>query len=297
LETQIQSFLASLATQPKYSASTCSAYASDLRIFFDHLVKTLKRTPIVGDFNTLSLKQFFEAEKNEGRQLSTLLRRRAALQSFEKYLMAEGILKEGQFKDDQEMLARIMPGHSGKYLPIYLPADSVSSLFSLMEDSPRPLVKRDRALFSLLVEMGLSVSTLISVNLNDLDLRAGKIHLTGALGEDYWLPLGTAANPIECYVKEGRPELHPSPNEPALFVSQNGVRMSRQSVWQILKHWGKLANLDTALSPRVLRHTAALRLLRSGRPVSEIQVLMGHRNPLSTQALLTRLESEPHLNR
>lgn len=65
--------------------------------------------------------------------------------------------------------------------------------------------------------------------------------------------------------------------------------MTRQGVWQVLRQWGRRANLPVTLSPRLARHTAAFHLARSQRPVKEIQALLGHTNPLSTQALLRRL--------
>ncbi|RPI33570.1 MAG: hypothetical protein EHM70_05630 [Chloroflexota bacterium] len=74
-------------------------------------------------------------------------------------------------------------------------------------------------------------------------------------------------------------------------MSQVGVRMSRQSVWQVLRQRGRAANIPVMISPRLLRHTAALRLARAGRSLSEIQSFLGHSNPLSTQALLHRLEN------
>jgi integrase/recombinase XerD len=103
--------------------------------------------------------------------------------------------------------------------------------------------------------------------------------------------MGSAARIIDIYLKIGRPELNRSIDEPALFISQVGTRMSRQSAWQVLRHWGELAELPVTLSPRLLRHTAALRMTHASRPISEIQMLLGHSNPLSTQALLHRLES------
>ena len=93
-------------------------------------------------------------------------------------------------------------------------------------------------------------------------------------------------------MKEGRPELNYQINEPALFISQTGGRMSRQGVWQALRQWGQKASLPIPLSPRLLRHTAVIRMVHSGRTPAEIQVLLGHSNPLSTQALLRRLMPE-----
>ena len=144
---------------------------------------------------------------------------------------------------------------------------------------------------SLLLETGLSVADLVELDLSDLDLRAGRLHIVRVHGTDKWLPLGKSTDIVARYIREGRPELNPQPNEPALFVSQMGSRMSRQGIWQILNHWGKLADPPINISPRKVRHTAALRMSQAGRSLEEIQTLLGHSNPLSTQALLRRLKN------
>jgi integrase/recombinase XerD len=165
----------------------------------------------------------------------------------------------------------------------------IQQLETLIQTSPRPRARRDHAILTLLLETGLSVGTLIALNLTDLDLRAGKLHIRTEEGEDTWLPLSSATAVMKRYVEEGRPDLNREPNEPALFISQMNGRMSRQGIWQILRYWGRLLSPPVVLSPRLVRHTAALHMARNGRPLSEIQALLGHSNPLSTQALLRRL--------
>jgi integrase/recombinase XerD len=296
LENEISTFLKSLAAYQTYSGSTRAAYGSDLKIFVEYLKQHLQRSPLVTDFNSAEITNFFIAEKQEGRQSSTLMRRRAALLRFEKHLLTEGLLEKSQFGEGNLVLGQAggigeLRGH-----PLHLDDQEIKQLFSLLEDSHRPLNQRDRAILHLLLEMGLSVSTLIAVSLEDVDLSRGEIQLPDHQGLKHWLPLGVAASAVECYIKQARPELNPSPDETALFISQNGIRMSRQSIWMVLRHWGKAAGLEMPLSPRMLRHTAALRLARGGRNISEIQVLLGHRNPLSTQALLKRLNTlQPNL--
>jgi integrase/recombinase XerD len=96
---------------------------------------------------------------------------------------------------------------------------------------------------------------------------------------------------MERYLLEGRPELNHRADEKALFISQMDGRMSRQGIWQVLRHWGGMVKPPILLSPRLVRHTAALRMAQTGRTIAEIQSLLGHRNPLSTRALLRRLET------
>jgi integrase/recombinase XerD len=290
LEAVISAFLKSLENQLAYSESTRVAYRNDLRIFQKHLEQMLSRMPTLDDFSRESVIQFLESENRSGRSFNTLLRRRATLQRFEKFLLDTGECNESRLGDLflQDLQTQLV-SNKNKEHPVSLSEDELSRLFSIIGDNPKPLAIRDRAIFSLLLETGLSTSSLTAIDLADLDLKAGSIHIQIGAQLDCWVPMGQASELVGQYLKYGRPELNPPPEEPALFISQNGVRMSRQSVWQIFRQWGRSAGIKEALSPRILRHTAVLRMVGDGRPFQEIQALLGHTNSLSTHALLHRL--------
>ncbi|HEX9617640.1 MAG TPA: tyrosine-type recombinase/integrase [Anaerolineales bacterium] len=289
MEAQISAFLASLQTDQAYAQSTRLAYASDLRVFLDYLRASLNRSPLVDDLTARQVADFLEAENQAGRRLSTLVRRRATLRRFSSYLYQAGVLSGNVLNSDASLIDDTISSVSSERTAQCLTTTQIQQLEALIQTSPRPRARRDQAILTLLLETGLSVGTLISLNLSDLDLRAGKLHVTTETGEDTWQPLGNATASLERYINEGRPDLSHEPNEPALFISQMDGRMSRQGIWQILRYWGRLITPPVVLSPRLVRHTAALHMARKGRPLSEIQALLGHGNPLSTQALLRRL--------
>ncbi len=291
MEAHLSAYLASLEAQSKYSESTRLAYSSDLRIFFDYLRKTLQRSPKLEDLNAHHVAGFLDSERQAGRRQSTLVRRWASLRRFVEYLSQRHIIPGSALEANNHLIdyviSKVAPSRPSKYLT----DTQIKDTQAVIEASPRLRARRDQAILALLVETGLSVGTLVELNLPDLNLGAEKIHITTDAQQDLWLPLGSAAEPLKQYLNEGRPDLNPKPDERALFVSQMGGRMSRQGIWQILQHWGRKVKPPINLSPRLLRHTAALRLARSGRTLSEIQALLGHSNPLSTQALLRRLKS------
>jgi integrase/recombinase XerD len=289
MEAQISAFLASLQTDPAYSQSTRLAYGSDLRVFFDYLRSKLDRSPAVEDFNTRQVADFLQAESLAGRRLSTLVRRRATLRRFSSYLHQAGVLNGNVLESNTRLIDETISSAYSERTAQCLTTAQIQQLEALIQASPRPRARRDHSILTLLLETGLSVGALIALDLSDLDLRAGKLHVKTEAGEDTWLPLGKASPVMDRYIHEGRPDLNHEPNEPALFISQMDGRMSRQGIWQILRYWGRLLNPPVVLSPRLVRHTAALHMARKGRPLSEIQALLGHSNPLSTQALLRRL--------
>jgi len=290
MEAEILAFIANLEMQPSISRNTRSAYESDLRNFTNYMHRMLRRSPTLTDFDTQIVTSYLETEHQRGRQPNTILRHLATLRRFEIFLRQEGYLEDDSgicnFQPESSLQAI-----SGVPRPQYLTPDQIQRLWKTIGNSSRPQAKRDHAILALLLDSGLTVSTLISLNLPDLNLRTGRIYLSINTNEDFWFSLRLSVAPLEKYLKEGRPELNPKIDQSALFISQIGTRMSRQGVWQTLRHWGKVADLPIGLSPRLVRNTAVIQMALTGHSLPEIQILIGHRNALSTQALIQRMKS------
>jgi site-specific recombinase XerD len=291
MEIQVSAFLASLQAQPAYSDSTRLAYANDMRVFLTHLKKNLRRTPELADFNQVQIAGFLKFESQRGRRLNTLLRRRATLRRFHAFLSQTDNLSIELSELDWEGIDQSLAGLNPPRPVKCLTDGQISELLSVMEASPRPRARRDQAILLLLLETGLSVGALTTLNIADFDPSKGNLRVVLDDHGDRWVPLGESAEALARYLKEARPELNTHTEEQAFFISQMDGRMSRQGIWQILRHWGWRHEPPILLSPRLVRHTAALRMARADRPLQEIQSLMGHSNPLSTQALIRRLEA------
>jgi integrase/recombinase XerD len=294
MERQVRDFLDDLEAQLTYSDSTRLAYHNDLRCYLDYLELTLNRKPRLTDFNARSIAGFLDTERESGKRPSTLLRRRASLRNFANYMRRHFEDWDQRFENEAHLIDEAVAVPATSTRPHYLSEHQIQALWRVLEASKRPRSRRDQAILALLLECGLTVGSLVSLNLSDIDLKTGHLRLPSRSNRTVWVPLRDALEPIQRYLKDGRPELNYRASEPALFISQTGGRMTRQGVWQVLRQWGYKANLPVTLSPRLARHTAAFHLARSKRPVKEIQALLGHTNPLSTQALLRRLA--PNIN-
>jgi integrase/recombinase XerD len=294
MERQVRDFLDDLKSQLTYSDSTRLAYLNDLHCYLDYLELKLNRKPRLADFTARSVAGFLDTERESGKRPSTLLRRRASLRNFANYMRSHFEDWDERFESESHLIDEAVSVPVTSTRPHYLTEHQIQALWRLLEASKKPRSRRDQAILALLLECGLTVGSLVSLNLSDIDVKTGQLRLPNNSNRSIWVPLRDALEPIQRYLNEGRPELNYRAHEPALFISQTGGRMTRQGVWQVLRQWGHKANLPVTLSPRLARHTAAYHLVRSKRPVKEIQALLGHTNPLSTQALLRRLTPDLH---
>ncbi|MGL6111899.1 MAG: tyrosine-type recombinase/integrase, partial [Rubrivivax sp.] len=78
-------------------------------------------------------------------------------------------------------------------------------------------------------------------------------------------------------------------DEPALFVSRRGTRLTPSQVRSRLKGLALQAGLPTHVHPHMLRHSFASHLLQSSGDLRAVQELLGHAN-ISTTQVYTRLD-------
>lgn len=82
---------------------------------------------------------------------------------------------------------------------------------------------------------------------------------------------------LEAKDRSGRPERR------AVFLNKRGRRMSRQSVWEVVRAAGERARIGKPLHPHTLRHSFATHLIQGGADVRTVQELLGHASVTTTQ--------------
>jgi integrase/recombinase XerD len=288
---QVEAFLSSLESGSGYSKSTRQAYSSDLSRFMGYLWETLERRPVIDDFNITLIAGFIEYEQILEMKPSTLNRRQATLKRFANFLIENCLIDINPVAEIQSMAGgiKVNPGQKAKIK--YLTPFEIDLLKMTMKATQNSRAVRDLVIFELLLETGRSITDLVGLDLSDIDLRAKSVRFSKSDSNDAWLTIQNSVSGLNRYLEEGRPELSQSLNEPALFVSQLGGRISRQGIWQVFRKWGILAGLVKELTPRLIRHTAVNNMVSSGHSLTEIQRKLGHRNLLSTKALVRRLKS------
>ncbi|MCX7799838.1 MAG: tyrosine-type recombinase/integrase [Fimbriimonadales bacterium] len=225
----------------------------------------------------------YQAWLGERFATATCQRKMSSLRSFLKFLKREGAGFEGD-----------LPPTGGyrkpKRLPKALDESSLGRLLEAIEvDKPEGL--RDRALFEVLYGCGLRVSEAIGMNLGDWDPEGRCLRVTGKRSKTRVLPVpkGTAMW-LERYLRDGRRRLARGSN-PAFFLSDRGLRLCRQTVYDRLERLARSAGVHGSLGPHTLRHTFAVHLLRGGADLRAVQELLGHESIATTQ-VYTQLDVE-----
>lgn len=155
------------------------------------------------------------------------------------------------------------------------------------------LGRRDRAVLEVLYGCGLRRGECLRLDLVDLDLGQQLVLVRNGKGKrDRLVPLtGQAAQALDLYLQESRPELLEDLREDALFLSKYGRRMGRTCLYLLLAKHARAARLRGAVYPHALRHSYATHLLKGRASVRHVQELLGHQSLQST-AVYTRVSVE-----
>ncbi len=209
---------------------------------------------------------------------TSISRRLYEVRGFFRFLEKRGYI-------DENPLVSVRGPRLGRRLPRYLTVDEVFALLRAV-DGDTPYALRDRALLELLYATGLRLGELVALNVDDVHLARREVLVREGKGGEPRLALfgEAAALALRTYLERGRPALlNPQCPSPALFLNRYGQRLSRRSVTTLLQRYARKAGLRKHVTPHMLRHSFATHLMEGGADVREVQELLGHKSPVTTQ--------------
>jgi len=185
---------------------------------------------------------------------------------------------------------------AAKPLPKALSVDHAVALVThRAEGGNATLVARDNCIAELLYGCGLRVGELVGLDLAASGAAAGWIdapdasaHVLGKGSKRRSVPVGAPALESLGRWLALRHELA-RPDEPALFVSNRGTRLTPSQVRSRLKAGAIAAGVPTHVHPHMLRHSFASHVLQSSGDLRAVQELLGHANITTTQ-VYTKLD-------
>jgi integrase/recombinase XerC len=271
----VEGFLAHLGRERGLSPRTLKAYRIDLGqlvAFLEEMGTGKVAWPEV----TRTHLRAFVARGLAGASPPTVMRKLAALRTFFRWLVAEGVVTSNP-------AALLATPKQPKRLPRGL---NVDDAFALVEapEGPEVLRLRDRAFLEVLYGGGLRVSELVGLSLGDLDLPGGAARVLGKGRKERLVPLGRKAREaLSAYLSRRGELLREGGAEDAVFLGRRGTRLTARQVARRLDGWVRAAALSRNVSPHALRHSFATHLLAGGADLRAIQELLGHRSLSTTQ--------------
>ena len=144
--------------------------------------------------------------------------------------------------------------------------------------------RRDFAMMTMMVRLGLRAGEVAALGLDDIDWRSGEITVVGKGPRRDRLPLpADVGEAIAGYLRHARP---PGPSTGSVFVRVKAPHRGLTSggVTQAVIAAGTRAGLGPITAHR-LRHTAATGMLRAGAPLAQVGQVLRHRRALTTADL------------
>jgi len=272
-------YLDYLSAEKGLAPNTISAYRTDLQ----RLARSLGRRPLARA-KTEDLLATLREMRLVGNSPRSVARWIVVVRGFFSHLVVEGVIR-------QDPSAHLESPRTWRPLPKTLTPEEVERLLAAPETAT-PRGRRDAAMLEVLYGTGLRVSELVGLRLGDLRLDAGYLRCWGKGSKERVVPLGGEAEArLQRYLAEARPILLRGRRSDTLFVNHRGGSLTRQGFWKILKGYGVLAGISTALSPHLVRHAFATHLLENGADLRALQILLGHAD-ISTTQIYTHVNRE-----
>jgi integrase/recombinase XerD len=270
----IDIFLNYLSVERGLSQNTMISYREDLNRYMDYLSR--RHIDALSKTTKNDIVNFMLDQKDRGLSANSVARRLAAIKVFYRFLVRERILKV-------DSTSLIDSPKLWKKIPDTLSLNEVDALL-VQPDIRSTQGIRDRAILETMYATGMRVSEVVNLKLDNINLEVGFLRCIGKGNKERVIPLGKKAIvSIQKYLAVARPKLLHKKTSDYLFVSRFAKRISRQSIWKLVKKYAKLARIKKALKPHILRHSFATHLLERGADLRSVQEMLGHSNISTTQ--------------
>jgi integrase/recombinase XerD len=215
---------------------------------------------------------------------TSICRNLAAVKMFHRFLVRENLAKEDptSLVDTPKIWQRV---------PDVLNQKEVEAMIDAAKGRGWQIL-RDKAVLEVFYASGLRVSELSDLKMTSINFEVGFVRAVGKGSKERIIPLGKKAQEaVKIYLEKGRTKVAKASSSDALFVSKLGKKISRVSLWNIIKSYARKANIKKTIKPHTLRHTFATHLLEHGADLRSVQEMLGH-SDISTTQIYTHVDKE-----
>ncbi len=272
------------------SPHTLRAYETDVAAFGRYVGRGAQVRGIDRD----CLVAFVEALRDAGLSPPSIRRRIAGVRGFCRWMLSTQLL------EDDPLVGLTLPTGRARRLPRVIPEHELNLLFRHLQRAAqivgKPHARAVRARphqsttllgVALMLATGMRVHEVASIRCADIDLQAHSIRIVGKgrRERNVFLPNAwlTGLTTIYLEVRAAQRVAHPH-----LLFNSFYEPMTAQTMRARLARAARDAGLNMPVTPHMLRHTAATRLIEAGVDIRYIQRLLGHAS-LTTTELYTHV--------
>ncbi|TCC90246.1 site-specific tyrosine recombinase XerD [Pedobacter frigiditerrae] len=282
-QSYLKGFKDYLKLERSLSKHSIEAYLNDV----DKLVQyylAIDKDLNLNQIQLLDLRAFITWLNEIGMQANTQARVISGIKAFFNYLMQEEIIEE-------DPTALLEAPKLTRKLPDTLNIHEINKLIDAI-DASKPEGMRNKAIIEMLYGCGLRVTELVELRISNIYADTEFIKVIGKGNKERLVPIGSVAlKLLEIYVNEVRVHLNiKRGHEDFIFLNRLGSRLSRISVFTLIKDLAAKTGIHKSISPHTLRHSFATHLIEGGADLRAVQEMLGH-------ASITTTEIYTHLDR
>lgn len=278
----IDTFLNYLSVERGLANNTILSYGEDLNYYIDFIARA--HIEALSNVTKNDIINFMLNQKDKGIAANSIARRLASIRMFHRFLVRERILKT-----DPSNL--IDSPKLWKKIPDTLTFNEIDALLAMPNIREKRGI-RDRAILEILYATGMRVSEAVNLKTNNINLDIGFLRCIGKGNKERVIPLGRKAIIyIKRYLEISRPYLLGKGSSEFLFLNRFGNKISRQSLWKLIKKYANEARIKKPIRPHILRHSFATHLLEGGADLRSVQEMLGH-SDISTTQIYTHINKD-----
>ncbi len=295
MEKNIALFLRFLSVKRKMPKNTIDAYGNDVRKFIQFISK--KGITELKDINDKIVDLYVKNLEGSMKQ-SSIKRNISSLRKFFEYLKKKRLINKNSFLKPVQFVN--IPDNS----PVILTVNEVKLIINAALGKGF-LALRDKAMLLFIYSTGAKASGVCNAKIQDIDLSKGVFLCNSDMGKRK-IPFSKELLPIlRRYLYERKRMLKRKNKLDSgyIFLNRSGDKLSRQSVYFIVRKYAKKAKIEKRVSPYTLRHSIIFHLFFYGRAgLEELREIFGytatslilvHRVLPKTRANFIFLETHP----
>ena len=283
-DSQVKHFKSYLKLERSLSNNSVEAYERDVEKLGQFM---MMKHPQVTPFKvTAKHLQDFLAYINElNMSAHSQARILSGVKGFYKYLLFEELI-------DKDPTTLIEGPRLGRKLPDTLDYSEIIKLLEAI-DLSSPEGGRNRAMLEVLYSSGLRVSELVELKRANIYFDLGFLRVIGKGNKERLVPIGRdAMKYLKIYLEKIRAHRTVQKGfEGYVFLNRGGKKISRVSVFMIVKSLSAKIGLKKSISPHTFRHSFATHLIEGGADLRAVQEMLGHES-ITTTEIYTHLDRD-----